>query len=148
MNRLNVEVMLMVGPQTCLNVGHDYLDTNLRKKWVYITYHVWFGHHVTSSHGVGRSWRRSAALRSCCPVPLPQSYLETHAVPSSQWCVSPYRSHTGRDPTKHKHHSIKSNVVSDVEKEKGKPISKLTLWSALSRCDVHHPKGSSSTPTS
>lgn len=24
--------MLMVGPQTCLNVGQDYLDTNLRKK--------------------------------------------------------------------------------------------------------------------
>ncbi len=31
MNRLNVEVMLKVGPQACLNVGQDYLDTNLRK---------------------------------------------------------------------------------------------------------------------
>lgn len=61
-------------------------------------YLAWFFHPWTSSHEVGHWSQRLAAPRSCCPAPLRQSCPETHGVPSSRLCVSPYRSHTGKGP--------------------------------------------------
>lgn len=61
----------------------------------------WFVHPGTNSRVAERLSRRLAAPRSCCPALLLRSCPGTRGVPSSQWCVSPYTSHTVTDPGKH-----------------------------------------------
>lgn len=86
------------GRTCCWRAAHNMQTVLVHISSRLVSHLVWFVHLSTSSRVVGRWSQRLAAPRSYCPSLLQQSYPETRVVPSSQWCVSPYRTHTGKGP--------------------------------------------------